>query len=92
MTIKTYYRRILIMLLIASVIYTIDATYRFINRNIPDTINLRADEDETFDLKIPVAATISSDDREVSLEGETGLLNKNIKISKENIRFFLSTF
>ena len=81
MTIKTYYRRILIMLLIASVIYTIDATYRYINRNIPDTINLRADEDETFDLKIPVAATISSDDREVSLEGETGLLNKNIKIS-----------
>ncbi|MBD5136195.1 MAG: SpoIVB peptidase [Lachnospiraceae bacterium] len=81
MTRKSYYRRILIMLLIASVIYTIEYGYRYINNNIPDSINLHADSENSYDLKIPVAATVSSEDKEVSIEGYSGILNREIKIS-----------
>ncbi|MDE5780950.1 MAG: SpoIVB peptidase [Lachnospiraceae bacterium] len=81
MTRKSYYRRILIMLLIASVIYTIEYGYRYINNNIPDSINLHADSENSYDLKVPVAATVSSEDKEVSIEGYSGILNREIKIS-----------
>lgn len=81
MTRKSYYRRILIMLLIASVIYTIEYGYRYINSNIPDSINLHADSENSYDLKVPVAATVSSEDKEVSIEGYSGILNREIKIS-----------
>ena len=81
MTRKSYYRRILIMLLIASVIYTIEYGYRYINDNIPDSINLHADSENSYDLKVPVAATVSSEDKEVSIEGYSGILNREIKIS-----------
>lgn len=69
------------MLLIASVIYTIEYGYRYINNNIPDSINLHADSENSYDLKIPVAATVSSEDKEVSIEGYSGILNREIKIS-----------
>lgn len=69
------------MLLIASVIYTIEYGYRYINSNIPDSINLHADSENSYDLKVPVAATVSSEDKEVSIEGYSGILNREIKIS-----------
>ncbi len=69
------------MLLIASVIYTIEYGYRYINNNIPDSINLHADSENSYDLKVPVAATVSSEDKEVSIEGYSGILNREIKIS-----------
>lgn len=81
MTVKSYYRRILIMLLIASVIYTVKTGYEYINDNIPDSINLQADSDSSFDMKIPVAATVSSDDEEVSIKKNSGILNSSIKIT-----------
>lgn len=73
------------MLLIASVIYTIEYGYHYINSNIPDSINLHADSETSYDLKIPVAATVSSDNKEVSVEGDSGILNREIKISTGDI-------
>lgn len=81
MSIRSYYRRILIMILIASVIYTIHFGYEYVNDNIPDTINIQADSESSLDLNLPVAATISSNDCEVALKNKSGIPANQIKIT-----------
>lgn len=59
---KFVYRRVLVMLLVVSVLYTGYFVYSKFNDAIPDRICTFADERENIGLELPIGATLSKDE------------------------------
>lgn len=81
---KEFFRRILIMILIVSVIYTIYEGYCIFEKGIPDTINIRKKTESQIAIDLPIATTFSSDSKEVALADENHKVNENITIDKHD--------
>ncbi len=86
---RSYYRRILIMILVASIIYTGHETYEYITDAIPDRINIKADSNEMYELDIPAAASVVSADSSVSVINNNLCVKTNEKGKyKVNVKLF----
>lgn len=82
MTRKQKFHRYLVWTFWAGILFTIGFTYYYMDRSIPDRLNVVLEEEEVFDFPIPLNATILSDSEEVVLgngsnipAGEVNIIN-----------------
>lgn len=80
---RKLYRRILCVVLVASIIYTAYYVYAYLDRMIPDRIHLIVNEEERFNFQLPIEAEMISESSEVSFISESnipaGALRLNLK-------------
>lgn len=76
---KRLYRRILIMILIVTIIMTVNGIYNYYNYKIPNTINVKISTNEVYELNIPATAKVVSDNSKIDVK------NNNLKINTETV-------
>lgn len=84
---KELLRRILIMVFVAALIFTFYSGYIILQKEIPDTINLRSNMESRISINIPLSATFSADSEEVSLTDGTHSVKDNITLSKKDMLY-----
>lgn len=80
MTRKERFHHSLVWIFWLSVIFTIGFTYYYMQRVIPDQLNVVVDEEEYFSFPLPIQATILSESEEVVLGNGSNIPAEEIKI------------
>lgn len=73
MNARKRYRRILLWIFGISVLFCAFFLYVYVQRTIPDRINVVVQEQEEFNFSLPMAATLTSESEEVSLTGDSNI-------------------
>lgn len=82
MTRKQRYHRYLVGTFWVSVLFTIGFTYYYMDRSIPDRLNVVLEEEEVFNFPIPLKATILSESEEVVLGNGSNIPTGEVNIIK----------
>lgn len=80
MTRKERFHHSLVWIFWLSVIFTIGFTYYYMQRAIPDQLNVVVDKEEYFSFPLPIQATILSESEEVVLGNGSNIPAEEIKI------------
>lgn len=80
MTRKQKFRRYLAVTFASSIVFTIGFSYFYIKEMIPDQLNVIADEEQYFNLPIPLKTTIMSDSEEVVLGNGSNIPSNEIRL------------
>ncbi len=78
---KVWYQRVLYIVLVGLVIYTIYAVYSYMDSAIPDRIHMVVNEEGTFEFGLPVEAQLSSLSEEVVFSGESNIPSHEIVLN-----------
>lgn len=78
---RIWYQRILYMVLVGLVIYTIYAVYSYMDRAIPDRIHMVVNEEGKFEFGLPIEAELSSQSEEVVFSGESNIPSHEIVLN-----------
>lgn len=78
---RIWYQRILYMVLVGLVIYTVYAVYSYMDRAIPDRIHMVVNEEGTFEFGLPIEAELSSQSEEVVFSGESNIPSHEIVLN-----------
>ena len=78
---RIWYQRILYMVLVGLVIYTIYAVYSYMDRAIPDRIHMIVNEEGKFEFGLPIEAELSSQSEEVVFSGESNIPSHEIVLN-----------
>lgn len=84
MTRKQWYRRILCMVLLATIIYTGYYAYHYIEENIPGKIHVIVNRIGKFDFKLPVSAKLTSADEAVVLAGSSDNWSDSLSLQRNS--------
>lgn len=84
MTRKQWYRRILCMVLLVTIVYTGYYAYHYIEDNIPNKIHVIENEVGRFDFELPIAAEITSMDEAVVLAGSSEIWSDTLSLSRKD--------
>ena len=82
MTKRQKFHRYLVWTFWAGILFTIGFTYYYMDRSIPDRLNVVLVEEEAFDFPIPLQATILSESEEVVLGNGSNIPSGEIHIVK----------
>lgn len=74
------FRRYLIWTFWLGLIFTVGFTCYYVERRIPDRLNVVANEQETFDFALPFEVTMLSDSEEVVLGNESNIPSNEIRL------------
>ena len=69
MNARKRYRRVLLWIFGAALVFCAFFSYFYIQNTIPDRVNVVVQEEENFNFSLPMAATLTSESQEVSLLG-----------------------
>lgn len=78
---RKLYRRILCVVLFASIIYTFYYVYDYLDRMIPNRIHLIVNEEERFNFQLPIEAEIISESSEVSFLDESNIPANAVRLN-----------
>ena len=78
---RKLYRRILCVVLVASIIYTAYYVYDYLDHMIPNRIHLIVNEDERFNFQLPIKAEIISESSEVSFLNESNIPANAVRLN-----------
>lgn len=84
------YRRILCVVLFASIICTVYYLYDYLDKMIPNRIHLIVNEEEQFNFNLPIEAEIKSGSSEVSFLGESNIPTNSVRLNLRN-DFYLNS-
>lgn len=84
---KELLRRILIIVFIVALIFTVYNGYYIFAKNIPDTINVRSRMENRIAIDIPMSATFSAESSQVSLMDESHSVKDNITLSRKDMLY-----
>ncbi len=79
---KIRYRRCLIWTFWISILFTLGFSYYYMERAVPDRINIVLDQEETLRFALPVRATLESDSEEVALGNGSNIPSDQITITR----------
>ena len=80
---KSRYRRGLIWTFWISLLFTIGFSYYYMERTVPDRINIVLDQEEIMQFSLPVRATLQSESEEVSLGSGSNIPSDQITITRD---------
>lgn len=78
---RKLYRRMLCVVLFASIIYTFYYVYDYLDRMIPNRIHLIVNEEERFNFQLPIEAEIISESSEVSFLDESNIPANAVRLN-----------
>lgn len=78
---RIWYQRILYMVLVGLIIYTVYAVYSYMDRAIPDRIHMVVNEEGKFEFGLPVEAELSSLSEEVVFSKESNIPSHEIVLN-----------
>ena len=73
MNARKRYRRVLLWIFGAALVFCAFFSYFYIQNTIPDRVNVVVQEEENFNFSLPMAATLTSESQEVSLLGASNI-------------------
>lgn len=83
MTGRRKFRRCLIWTFWAGVLFTLGFTWFYMERRIPDHLNIVAQEREELDLELPFDVTLFSESEEVVLGNESDIPSNQIRLKTD---------
>lgn len=83
MAARKKYRKYLIWTFLVGILFTVGFTYFYMDRAIPDKLNVVLEEEEYFDFQIPLSATILSESEEVVLGNGSNIPSEEIHIIRD---------
>lgn len=83
MTGRRKFRRCLIWTFWAGVLFTLEFTWFYMERRIPDHLNIVAQEREELDLELPFDVTLFSESEEVVLGNESDIPSNQIRLKTD---------
>lgn len=81
MTKRNHFYRVLRRLFCAALFFLSGFTWYYIERSIPDEINIVASEEEIFDLNLPLSTSFESESKEVVVGGKSNIPKGQVRIT-----------
>ena len=81
MTKRNHFYRVLRRLFCAALFFLSGFTWYYIERSIPDEVNIVASEEEIFDLNLPLSTSFESESKEVVVGGKSNIPKGQVRIT-----------
>ena len=67
MTERKHFYKVLRRIFCAALLFSVGFTWYYLDRSIPDEVNIVAEEEELFSLNLPLSASFTSESEEVAV-------------------------